>query len=293
MAAALPFLFMGCWNRRGVARDRVLESVCADPCERFVLGGDNIYPEKSVSENGKKTKVYDRGVLTEGLGILGGCKTILGSALGNHNVSDPRLAKSQIGVLTPADQTYFVQDYSDVSLVFLDTNLSGTELETMLVWLSTELGRLQMAGRTYYLIQHEPVIGFKKAGVQALLFGNQLLDVLVLYPPLAILCADTHHYQEGLITYKGVDIHQYIVGTGGAAPDSMTSDASTIDSAGVHYARLDFISGYGYARVSAAGVEFVKVAEWSIGGGGQRRTRRASRAGAKRQQRKSSRTIRR
>ncbi len=285
---ALPFLFMGCWNLPGAGRDRVTKAICEESIQHLVLGGDNVYPKKTEGANGKKSKVYHRDLLEEGLTALG-CKTILGSALGNHNVADPAIAKRQIGALTPAGRTYFTQDYSDVSLLFLDTNVVGEAADEMFAWLSGELARLRTAKQTYYLIQHEPVLGFKKDKIHAYVLVRRLLESLIVYPPVAILCADTHHYQSGVLTYKDVPINQYIVGTGGAAPDTMTWETNTIlFEDDIHYERHEFISGYGYARITDTGVKFIKVAEWGSSGGAGHKTRRA-----KRRARKSRRKLRR
>jgi hypothetical protein len=275
MAAVLPFLFVGCWNRPGPGRDSVLKAICDDPVPRLVLGGDNIYPEKTevYGENGKKvkSKKYSANLLEDGLSKLG-CKILLGSALGNHNVSSPEIAGRQIGRLTPPAQTYFKQSYADADLIFLDTNVEGAAVDTMLSWLSDQLAHTR---KPYYIIQHEPVIGFKKDGIHALQFGVELMDVLITYPPRAILCADTHHYQYGVITHKGVSINQHIVGAGGASHDTMDAKVDTITQE-YTYTMRNYIPGYGYARVTSDGVEFVRVADWSVGG-----TRRAKRRARK------------
>ena len=194
----MPFLFMGCWNRAGPARNHVAAALCDNPIENLVLGGDNIYPEKSVNTSGMKTKKYSRNVFDQGIAALK-CKRILGTALGNHNISDRDILKTQMESLT-SGQNYYIQNYPDVNLIFLDSNLSGKDATTMFAWLATELEKMD---RNYFLIQHEPLLAFKKHKIHQYQQLAPLLDILIRRPPLAVLCADTHHYQQGVITYRG------------------------------------------------------------------------------------------
>lgn len=266
MATAFPFLFFGCWNRRGPGRDRVLEAVCADPIVNLVLGGDNVYPDKIKNASGNKTKKYNIELLKEGESKLG-CKTVLSTALGNHNVSNEEIKSYQIGRWTPPGQSYFTKEFDDVTLIFLDTN---TPLNKE--WLTVKVSECASKGKPYYVIQHEPLISAKKHKFQQLLDLESLCSVLIMYPPRAVLCADTHNYQHGIISYKGVDIVQYVVGTGGAEPDVIHPELPTSVNIGpITYTRRSHIPGYGYVRVYPDSIEFVKVADWGAAGGTRRR----------------------
>lgn len=280
---ALPFLFMGCWNRTGPARDCVARALRRNPITHLVLGGDNVYPTKSVDvTTGAKTKAYDMRVLEEGLAALH-TKTILGTALGNHNISDPAIRKEQMKRLLPGSRdgaTYYRLTHDDVDLVFLDSNLMETDPTDMLAWL---VDTLRTRGATpYFLIQHEPVLAFKKHKRHQLKNAKALLDVLIHRPPIAILCADTHHYQHGIIEYKGVHIAQYIVGTGGAEPDFMKADTDILNVDDITYRRIEYMKGYGYLQVNTPShIEFIHVCDWAehegVGGGGGGRRQRKTR----------------
>ena len=92
-----PFLFMGCWNKEGPARDAVASAIHARPEKLLILGGDNIYPEKT--PEGKK--VYNAAILDRGHRMLG--DKIIYVTLGNHNVSDPTIRSHE---LTDMPATY-------------------------------------------------------------------------------------------------------------------------------------------------------------------------------------------
>lgn len=82
-------------------------------------------------------------------------------------------------------------------------------------------------------IGHHPIFSLKEKGGQLddevnknlrdmfitvdTMLNNALTNKTIYY-----LCADTHFYEEATLTFSGLTIKQYIVGTGGAKPDDLS-----------------------------------------------------------------------
>lgn len=277
-----PFLFFGCWNRVekpvGSPRDSVIEAVLRNPIHTVVLGGDNIYP--TVTE-GSPEKKYRKDLLLEGIGLLASKRVY--ASLGNHNVKDPAIQAIEIGnpgwtLPSPYYSSYFSDGYA---LVVLDTN-RVEEPEPMIEWLREEIRKLQARDYKYYVVQHEPYASFKKNKIQRLPNATRFLHELLPYPPVAILCADTHNYQKGIIKIGDVEILQYVVGTGGAKPDPIVIDSShSIDvGEGITYTMVDHKKGYGFLVVDSKSATFEHILPWEAMGGtrrwrrGNKKTRR-------------------
>ena len=261
----VPFLFMGCWNEDDSPRVSVTKAIMENPIETVVLGGDNVYPYKMrIGNSTDFTKVYSQKTLLNGIHMLYG-KDIY-AALGNHNVGGPML-KTQRGLKewTMPDRYYSV-NFSDLSLVVIDSNLIEEEAayNTMKEWLENTLGKLKAAGRKYYYVQHDPFISFGKTKMIVFPKLADILSVLVEYPPIAILCADTHNYQKGTLKLgENAPIPQYVVGTGGAHPDYVKGkNGETYGIDGVVYTMESHIPGYGYLEIKSDKPEFIKVEDW-------------------------------
>ena len=274
----LPFLFMGCWNKKGEPSASVARAITENPITTLVLGGDNIYPEKQQNGNDptKFTKVYSLETLTEGIHMLHG-KTIY-TALGNHNVVDAILP-TQLGLKEwTIPNRYYSVNFRDLTLVVIDSNLVTTdEYGSMKDWLSGIIAILKEAGKRYYYVQHDPFLSFKKNKTTALRKFSELLAILAEHPPVAVLCADTHNYQSGTLQIGAARIRQYVVGTGGAVPDYVAQDKGSAHTAeDVTYTMDDYITGYGYLEITPATTHFIKVEDWRSyegKGGGKRRTK--------------------
>jgi hypothetical protein len=189
--------------------------------------------------------------------------------------------KATFGIDTP----YFVREFDDCDIVVLDTNQMEA-YEPMLAWMVECLARLKTARRPYYLIQHEPFASYKKGKRTVLVNGAPFLRALAAYPPIAVLCADTHNFQAGFLYVGRTAIPQLIVGSGGASPDPILTDTDTpiaIDE-DIRYEFYKHVPGYGYLRVvRPAKFQFVPVLDWEASGGGaaagshsRRYTRRAA-----------------
>jgi hypothetical protein len=271
----LPFLFMGCWNEDDTPRASVAKAIRENPIKTLVLGGDNVYPQKLRIGNATDfTKVYSLKTLMDGVRMLHG-KEIY-TALGNHNVGGPML-KTELSLKewTLPDRYYSVH-FSDCSLVIIDSNLveDDSEYTKMREWLVNTINELKRTGKPYYYVQHEPFISFKKKKVQMLDKLSDLLRVLTIYPPIAILCADTHNFQQGTLQVSGVSIPQYVVGTGGAHPDFLKAkDGDKYEVDGITYTIDKSVTGYGYLEVTGDDIKFIKVEDWRPfeGKGGNRK----------------------
>jgi hypothetical protein len=269
-----PFLSMGCWNTPGRGRDVVTAAIQSRPERVVVLTGDNVYPTKSGAE-----RVYNEAVLREGAARMRG-KNIY-AAYGNHNLEVPRIAdieSSELGWTLPR-RHYAARFADNYALVVLNNNimhLPESELQTMLDWFRDVQAELARTGTQYYLVQHVPLVSFKKGAVQTLPFGDRVVAALT-HMPIAVLCADTHNYQYGRIVLRdGRILHQYVVGTGGARPDTlMHADGDTYDLGYGTYTMVASRQAYGYLRVDVGGAEFIHVLDWEASGG--KRTRRRTR----------------
>ena len=269
----IPFLFMGCWNRDQEPRASVARAIRDNPIKTLILGGDNIYPEKiRIGKNTDFTKVYSLKTLMNGIHMLEG-KDIY-AALGNHNIGGPML-NTQLGLSEwnmPA--RYYCIHFNDYSLIVIDSNLIEKEDEYTIMkeWLIKIIGKLKESAKQYFYVQHEPFIAFKKK--KNFVFPKlELLEILSEYSPNAILCADTHNYQEGILKINDKEIKQFVVGTGGADPDFVSVPNGTIyNQDKVSYTMINHIPGYGYLQVEPESVVFIKVEDWRSfeGKGGKR-----------------------
>lgn len=272
-----PFLSMGCWNTPGAGRDAVTAAIQARPERVVVLTGDNLYPTKSDGE-----RFYNEAVLREGAARMRG-KDIY-AAYGNHNLDAPsRIADIESSELEwTLPSRYYAARFSDnYALVVLNNNIMHSEepeLQTMLDWFRGVQAELARTGTQYYLVQHVPLVSFKKGSTQTLPFGNRIVAALT-HMPIAILCADTHNYQYGhIVLHDGRVLYQHVVGTGGARPDALLhEDGDTHELGYGTYKMVKSRRAYGYLRVDVGSTEFIQVLDWELDGGAKRRSRRHTR----------------
>lgn len=275
-----PFLFMGCWNEPSVGRDAVAKAISEHDIKTVVLGGDNLYPERDVAGKKKDPRIYSREVLEDGFRRLGADKR-LSIALGNHNVVDAAV-KHRVMELGRMTTTYVCKIFKDgCAIVVLDTNLvdSVADWGAQLAWLAATIQLLQERKVPYYCIQHEPFISYKKAKLQELAKGGDILGILCTYPPVLILCADTHNYQEGTIEIGGVRMRQVVVGTGGAHHDIIGVRPEGANHGSLPYRLENHVPGFGYLEVRGLGAHaFKHVLAWPAKGGrSSRRIKKAKR----------------
>lgn len=296
-----PFVFFGCWNRPGeiggtkiLPRDVVAHAVgeMAGAIQTIIIGGDNVYPRP-----GDKTKAHDPTVFDEGMSLYTRLGKPIVLAFGNHNVvtyeaKKPKVRpenedvveiksmlnyqRTRVGFV-PEDKTYFVKSYAEgVDVVVLDTNIMDDA--EMLAWFDETVRHILSTGRQYYVVQHEPYFtaketekdGIKKQKFGSLTNGSAFLEIMFRYgAPIAVLCADTHYYQHGVIERIGTEgppIHQIIVGTGGADPDAHVTGFDSHDfEGGYKLTKIKEDPGFGFLHVMAPDVSaarFVHVAPW-------------------------------
>lgn len=247
--------------------------------ERFlVIGGDNVYPDViPPTVPGKKaSKVHPVPRVEQGFRCISARQYQILASLGNHNVSEPpireehaRLHRENM-IFLPSN--YYMRTFrgDKKAIIVLDTNVMDDEERriVMLDWLVQSLNHLADLGvHMYYLVQHEPVVSYKadadtgRAKNHVLKHGNELLDILVRFPPAMILVADTHNYQLGIITYKGHNLIQVVSGTGGADLDGVGNTRAPIENFPGTYKVLDSTVAYGYQVVREYEPTFIRVRE--------------------------------
>lgn len=328
----LPLAFVGCWNRElrtptgarieDGPRERVAAAIAAASPRTVILGGDNIYAPSvydAATDKVTKGKLYDEGAFENGATLYTSHPQVF-VAVGNHNVDKEdttfNILEKEIATFTPErmPSTYYRRTFQDgLSIVVIDTNLvvpeREAEFQAMLAWLET------VTDRPYILVQHEPFASIAKVkdGVNIRKVLPRYKDILnriflpKVVPPIAILCADTHNYQYGTITYNGVTVPQYVVGTGGAKPDPLNKPISEDEKifkpegdAGLTYTFDHMVDGFGFLLIDgkphAPTFQFQltkdeggKPIPWR---GGSRHTRRRKRRGVTRQRTKSRHRVR-
>jgi len=281
-----PFLFVGCWNNPNTRDyEYVFERIRADPITTLILGGDNIYPFKD--EHGNKR--YNVGEVERGFDIAKNGKSLVYTTLGNHNISNPEVFE-KIKDLYSITNTYYCVHFADGhSLIFLDSSLfkkAGEPLNQMFEWLKGLIGRIG----PYYIVQHYPIASIRYDDVSILAHKNTLLKIIQNNLPIAILCSHAHLFQHGLIEFNSSphtngeraspnlgpqrkEIHQYIVGTGGALLDNPPSldDTSVSEGKFFSYSIINTQKTHGYSRITAPGLfQFVPVSKVK---GGYRKTK--------------------
>jgi hypothetical protein len=286
-----PFVFVGCWNQPGEEgaasppRDIVAAAITSikDDIQFVVLGGDNVYPKPTKpNPNGSKTKKkHEYSVFEEGMSLYTTIGKPIIPAFGNHNVELIEKEKQYFKVSKTYDR-YDFADNDNIHIFVLDTNIIIDKrdfYDEMLDWFRTQVSSLP-AGHEYFVVQHEPYFTARLKGTGELVNADPFLDVQFSRPPIAILCADTHHYQHATIQSNinpGVVLHQFIVGTGGANSDKHFPAFTNHEFQKKYtFTQVNAIEGFGFLRITSpdpAAFEFIKVMDW-IGMGGRRKSRR-------------------
>jgi hypothetical protein len=290
------FIFVGCWNLPGPARNMVAHDIVNHPtAQTIILGGDNVYPV--AGDKGFPLKVHRTQTFYDGIKLyMEKGKTVLGT-LGNHNIALALNDKTRVVDMKKRQMkvfgmhnSYYITEFQDrCCVVVLDTNLREDDYTQMCKWLETALHYIQRNGLSYYIVQHEPffsVKGSKKEGVLKIKYQlweprRVVMDILFTFPPICVLCADTHNYQTVEIvslTDPSQSILQLVVGTGGASHDEYGLKKPYEDDAyryEVIYPKKEeqFISAYGYIHIrSPHEYKFMPVKGWMGGVRSRNRT---------------------
>ena len=273
-----PFIFFGCWNTRGPARNAVADAIYDNETDvkMLILGGDNVYPLQ-----GDKTKAHRKDVFEEGMQLYARFEKrdgyYLFPSLGNHNVKKDIFAtemeRFRRYMPDPSIAYYSLRFNDGYRILVLDTNIvdeaHAEKYAMMCAWLHRAVHNAREAGEKYYVVQHEPMISLRNKKrrdvASALLRHDTLMDILYQYPPIAILCADTHNYQYGDLQFGGEGaprIPQYVVGTGGADLDNLPIRLAPFEvvEGSLRYTYRGGMKAYGYMRIdSPTAMKFVKV----------------------------------
>jgi hypothetical protein len=287
-----PFVFFGCWNQPGaegvgsvLPRDKVFEAVASmDDIKAIVIGGDNVYPRPLPGD--VKNKKHEIDVFMEGINKYLSLKKLIIPTFGNHNVVDKDVLNKQKEVFD-VDKTYNSYKFAGgVHILVLDTNIiiddpDKPAYSAMLDWFRSNVDALPVDHK-YYVVQHDPYFTARKKGIGGLINADPFLEIMFARPPIAVLCADTHHYQYATIQPVGAaddprhTLHQFTVGTGGANYDIHRAGFKTqIMEEKYIYTQINIVEGFGFLRISGAdpaAFDFIHVANWS--GGGRRRQSR-------------------
>ena len=107
----------------------------------------------------------------------------------------------------------------------------------------------------YIIVTHEPFLALKQKKKNDITLTVENLLTLFNNPKYAgknisYLCADTHLYQEGIITFsfdniKPLSIHQIIAGTGGADLDKCPKTMNQFEKGTITYEMKDCVSSHG------------------------------------------------
>ena len=266
-----PFLFLGCWNTRGAARDAVAATIGANASDVpvLILGGDNVYPLE-----GNKSKLHSPDVFEEGMALYSQFedepKKFLFPSLGNHNVQKDirEVQLERYSKYLKPDKTYYMLRFTDeFCVIVLDTNIMINTArknnadkriyDNMIEWLDRAIRDVARVRERYYIVQHEPMISMrhkKGADKASVLIGcDRVMRILNRYPPIRILCADTHNFQDGFVTFGegAAAIPQLVVGTGGANLDDLPHKEGefTVEEGGLKYKYMGGKKAYGYLRI--------------------------------------------
>jgi hypothetical protein len=259
---------------------RALLHAQENPDEVVILGGDNIY-----AVEGDEAKRHNEADFVDGAAPYEEANVF--TAVGNHNLgvfadtgrSKVRVMAEEYGWLPSAAESYYRMPFVEADVIVLDTNLNGAP---QAAWLRGQLAELMAIGKPWWLVQHEPFASIKKVKegkpkthILAAGYVGPILPLLATWPPLGILCADTHNYQAGrLILDGGLEIPQWVVGSGGGIPDRITAaDVAALGGgiqAPLFYYAVDAVApGFGFARVAGPGeVAFIPVMDWPAQEGG-------------------------
>jgi hypothetical protein len=279
-----PFSFVGCWNKpmpgiplAAQPRYRVAKAIMdtrESPDEVIILGGDNIYAVEG-------SKAHNEAEFNIGAGFYEEADVF--TAIGNHNLGvfadtghSKLTAHADVGWIPAAEETYYRVPFAEADIIVLDSNLrKGAQAR----WLHGQIQELKATGKPWWLVQHEPFASFKKKKEGKMKehaiannYSRNVFYMIKQHPPIAVLCADTHNYQRGRLVFPdGLEITQYVVGTGGGIPDRITKDdiaaVPPIDTGLVQYVVDEVAEGFGFLRVEGpVAIAFVTVMPWMAGG---------------------------
>jgi hypothetical protein len=244
------FAFFGCWNMRTAssARDRVVEAIRTnrdkDKISFGVLGGDNYYSDNRRSLD-LATGDFDESDadddLLEGFHMINSLNLFFMGVLGNHD-KDTQEQQLKLYKRLPNVHIYNFKsvDIYNTRFILLNSNVvfdlqkkESTKRENTL-YLYSEIVDQMLAGKHNIIVLHHPIVGYytgnKKDNIQLAAlplyveFIEKIFKKVYHGYRVSVLSSDIHTYQKIKIakpSHPDIFFYQYVVGTGGAKPDSM------------------------------------------------------------------------
>lgn len=246
-----------------------------------VIAGDNIYPRMPLTKPGAPfikniTKIYYQRTLDYGFGLLDDLKIPYYTVYGNHDVvksdvldAELHRARNNKNKNTHGKTQYVAEVVpGKLRVVVIDTNLLQLELteptkrlygiQTVTdAWrvMSRFLESVRAPGFKGWtlVVGHEPIFTTKKQYVLGLVYYKELVAALQAIPKMVYICADLHAFQvsEIITDNAGTGFPMVVVGTGGANPDVVKTEAAKPDmelEGGIRWRVKDSMSAYGYCE---------------------------------------------
>lgn len=296
------FFFFGCWNRdhcdSGESsldyRKGVFYTLMRSPPNTYdfgIIAGDNVYPHKYTTADGKekKEKRYYRKTLEYGYGLLDALKqrTRQGrifATIGNHDVERTRVLEYQVTspVTTMPRNMYVIEKPTNTAnylrILVLDTNIYTqpnyasfmnkmtaitpdfyvVQNDTdVIAHIDTYLQTTSDYNGWTIVVGHEPILSVKQKESKLKTTAWQplepVLSKLASMEKTVYMCADVHSFQAWNITLQnGTILPMVVVGTGGAEPDETVPEETYTVNDTISMELVASAYPYGYCSVKCS-----------------------------------------
>lgn len=283
-------------------RRAVIEDIATRNYTFGLVAGDNIYPRAAAAaaatttamgaQKGPILKHYYSKTLAFGFGLLNQLNIPYYTVLGNHDVVKGDVLKGELGADAgaPAATIGEMEELipGKLRLIRIDTNVLQLELTEPTKrlygirnaaegWrrLKGFFRKVEEAGpyKGWTLVMgHEPLVSLAaRAGtppaVMGVVYYKDLLETLLRIPNTVYVCADYHAFQVSQLKLEGgpagaAALRMLVVGTGGANPDKIATDATEWKGKGIHWKILESQPAFGHCegrfmRGSGGALEFL------------------------------------
>ena len=180
--------------------------------------------------------------------------------------------------------------YKQIPL-FRDKTKESKTIQDLINYQNSEVNKLinETTKDNIIIIGHHPIIGVRhstKLGKTQIFNSDGLGNLFKLIKTrknLIYMCADIHAYQEGTVKINDLNIHQFIVGTGGAEQDLVPATLEKINLDYIEYEVINQNNAYGFLVIEkkeGSSFSFTFIGEpWKQGGKGTRIIRKQSGGG--------------
>lgn len=288
------FFFFGCWNRDHCDsevpqldyRKGVFDTLMRHPLHTYdfgIIAGDNVYPHKYTTADGRKEKRYYQKTLTYGYGLLDTLKQRtryqrLFATIGNHDVERTQGLKYQVeSPATYMPHNMYVVEKPWIQESYLRILVLDTNIYTQPNYASF-IHQMRRLTPDFYVVQtnddvvsyiekkrkdnykgwtivvgHEPIVTIKQKETKLKTTAWQplepMLSRLASMEKTVYMCADVHSFQAWNITLPdNTLLPMVVVGTGGAEPDE-TLAKNTYPVNGISMELVASAYPYGYCSV--------------------------------------------